>query len=236
MNFSETPDAVRSALSLVKHNGGLFKSAKQGEFLRKLFKRDFNDFQPTYAGITEEGDFFSWTGYVTWSEYGGRSNKQYGWVFKYDEFGIVKQWKLKWKMESYIDQAGNSRFGGSYIDSKGSKLVFERSADVDTSELAAQYEAASVPAADEPTSEYVGNVGDKIEADLKVTHTFVTNSYYGSSLLIGMQDDEGNKFVWFSTAMPEVHKGDKVHIKGRIKNHGEFRGSKQTTLTRCKIT
>jgi hypothetical protein len=227
MNFSETPDVVRSALSLVKHNDGLFKSAKQGEFLRKTFKLDFNDFQPTYAGITEEGDFFSWTGYVSWADYGARSTRPYGWVFKYDEFGIVKQWKLKWK--------GDMRSGTS-IDAKGTKLVFERSADVDTSELAAQYEAASVPAVDEPTSEYVGNVGDKIEADLEVTHTFVTNSYYGSSLLIGMQDDKGNKFVWFSTAMPEVHKGDKVHIKGRIKDHGEFRGSKQTTLTRCKLS
>ena len=35
--------------------------------------------------------------------------------------------------------------------------------------------------------------------------------------------------------MSDVNTGDKVILKGTIKEHNEYRGYKQTVLTRCKV-
>ena len=35
--------------------------------------------------------------------------------------------------------------------------------------------------------------------------------------------------------MSDINTGDKVVLKGMIKEHNEYKGCKQTVLTRCKI-
>ena len=79
--------------------------------------------------------------------------------------------------------------------------------------------------------------------------------------LYSMQDDQGNVFVWFSSSgqafletMTEeeaarnietkgyysktavnLKDGDKVTLKGTVKRHEEYKGIKQTALSRCKV-
>jgi hypothetical protein len=235
--FEEMPDVLRSVHSLVKNNNGLFRSAKQGAFLTKTFERDYGYLLPAYAGIEEEGKFASWTGWMRWADYGRRSTRQFGWIFKYDEFGIVKMWKLKWKEVFSYDNSMNYRSTGQMVlDPKGIKAIFERPADADLSILKAEMEKASEVSPVDASSEYVGNIGDKFEGEVEVTNVFVSNAgYYGPSMIIGMKDEAGNKLVWFSSSMPDVERGDKMHIKGTIKKHEEYRGVRQTALTRCKV-
>ena len=58
-------------------------------------------------------------------------------------------------------------------------------------------------------------------------------------------DADGNKFVWKTSAgfplqdQPDgtqtvVHEGDTITIRGTVKAHGEYKGEKQTELTRVK--
>ena len=107
-------------------------------------------------------------------------------------------------------------------------------------------------------SEYVGNIGDKIEMSV----TFWKMSSYKVQAFGGFYDrDEpkmqtkyiysfidasGNCLIWNTTASLEyqdakdhwnqIETGSRVKIKGTIKNHSEYKGIKQTELQRCKVT
>jgi len=85
-------------------------------------------------------------------------------------------------------------------------------------------------------SNYVGTIGEKITADVEVLAAKYVSSYYGSSLLVRMVDDVGNTFTTFYSGYKfEPKVGDKFTIKGTVKAHKEFKGWKNTMLTRVKM-
>jgi hypothetical protein len=63
-------------------------------------------------------------------------------------------------------------------------------------------------------------------------------------------DADGNVFVWKTTGSVgedrtdnigrdyfyKPENGESVKVSGTIKEHNEYRGEKQTVLTRCKVT
>ena len=87
------------------------------------------------------------------------------------------------------------------------------------------------------TGEYVGTVGSKIKVTVTVTNVFENALYlYGHSRYTYkhiMKSDDGNVFVWnTSTACYNV--GHTMTLVGTVKAHEEYRGVRQTILTRCK--
>ena len=84
---------------------------------------------------------------------------------------------------------------------------------------------------------FVGNVSDMIEARVTVTNNFVFESRYGLSYIHILKDVEtGNIYTW-TTSTKCVTASDTVYnIKGRVKDHREYNGVKQTVLTRVKFT
>lgn len=90
-------------------------------------------------------------------------------------------------------------------------------------------------------SEWIGEIGERIDVDLTLSHVaqWEQNKYcgYGTELvsLYTFKDAEGNAFVWKTTNWIEAEEGAKVHVRGTIKDHSEYKGTKQTVLTRCKI-
>lgn len=89
-------------------------------------------------------------------------------------------------------------------------------------------------------SEYVGEVGQKIslEVTLKRIFTFETHfTYMGETAYIyKFADANGNTITWKTAKFFEIEEGWSGKISGTIKEHSEYRGDKQTVLTRCKIT
>lgn len=110
-------------------------------------------------------------------------------------------------------------------------------------------------------SEYVGTIGGKVDAEVKLVNIFEYTdykfSYYGTTHYIyTMVDGKGNVYVWKSTAIMAVvmkddslkdrcfirkgdsyfiRKGDVIHLRASVKEHSEYKGTKQTVLTRCKV-
>ena len=88
-------------------------------------------------------------------------------------------------------------------------------------------------------SEYVGNVGDKVEKVLtfKQEFTFETHfTYYGElNFIYKFADENGNTFTWKTGKSLDLEEGKEYTVKGTIKEHSEYKGDKQTVLTRCKI-
>lgn len=82
-------------------------------------------------------------------------------------------------------------------------------------------------------NEFYGNVGDKITIKVKLVKA-VSSQF---SVRHEFQDDEGHFFTWFSSLKDyREHLGKTVEVKATIKAHNEFRGMKQTLLTRAKIS
>lgn len=85
---------------------------------------------------------------------------------------------------------------------------------------------------DKSTSEFIGELGDRIEKELTVTKAIKLDGYYGPSTLHNMVDAEGNVYVW-TTAAKSWEEGSVHKVRGTIKDHRTYKNVKQNILTRC---
>lgn len=84
-------------------------------------------------------------------------------------------------------------------------------------------------------SEYIGNVGEKLSPVSVVCELArSTSSAWGDGILYKFRDTRGNVFSWFASASKEINVGDLLMITGSIKAHKEYKGAKETQLTRVK--
>lgn len=88
---------------------------------------------------------------------------------------------------------------------------------------------------DETKSTFVGAIGERITAEIKLKQKQVVSGPYGYSYLYTMEDKNENVYIWFSSSLRELEENQSYKITGTIKDHKKFRGVKQTVLTRCRI-
>lgn len=86
-----------------------------------------------------------------------------------------------------------------------------------------------------PDVEYFGNVGDKIQLSLKLVKVGGYETQFGYTSVYTFEDSENHQFVWKTGCGIDADKGSMVTIKGSVKAHSEYKGIKQTELTRCKV-
>lgn len=96
-----------------------------------------------------------------------------------------------------------------------------------------------------PHTEYYGNVGDKILLELTYDSRYSFDSRWGTQFIHKFKDAEGHIFVWNTGNCLErlgadgvwryVELSDKLTLKGSIKDHREYKGEKETVITRCRI-
>ena len=83
-------------------------------------------------------------------------------------------------------------------------------------------------------SSYVGEVGERITADIsgfRVLTSWYTQ--FGDMMLYKFTDPDGNVLIWKTgNYVDDTYKT----ITGTVKEHSEFNGVKQTVLTRCKVS
>jgi hypothetical protein len=85
-------------------------------------------------------------------------------------------------------------------------------------------------------NEYVGAVGDKIEANIMVTRIHHFESAYGMVHMHQMLDDQGRTLIWYAnTDKAGMSPQKRYKIKGTIKKQDEYNNWKQTHLTRVKV-
>ena len=101
----------------------------------------------------------------------------------------------------------------------------------DSNKIAAAVERAIYG---DPTSEFVGKIGDKYEDILTVIKAIPVEGQYGLSTIHVFKDDIDNVFSW-TTAAKTLTVNKTYYIKGSIKDHKQYRGVNQTVLTRCKV-
>lgn len=97
-------------------------------------------------------------------------------------------------------------------------------------------EKAAQRAKEGEASNYVGAVGERTKLTFN-THGEIVTSFdtaYGTTFVNKITDQNGNIFIWMSSTAFDT---DRIitSITATIKEHSEYRGTKQTQLTRCKV-
>lgn len=88
-------------------------------------------------------------------------------------------------------------------------------------------------AAERNSSEYVGEVGQRITVQLSKMKLLTSwETMYGYTYLYKFIDTDGNVLMWFASRTI----ADCEAIKATVKDHTERDGVKQTIITRCKAT
>ncbi len=95
--------------------------------------------------------------------------------------------------------------------------------------------------AEKAVSQYVGEIGQKIEWDV----TYLGSPYFTIRNPFGMEetryihtfrDENGNKIVWMTgCGKGNMEEGAKVTIKATVKDHREYKDEKQTMVIRLKV-
>lgn len=110
-------------------------------------------------------------------------------------------------------------------------------------------EAEQNKLAEAANSEFIGTVGHRITVDIATVKLLnIYDGYYGSTRRYQIIDVHGNVLmwdasnsIWDTVCVEDSPNGDVVEglplqLIGTIKKHDEFRGIKQTWLTRCRVT
>lgn len=100
---------------------------------------------------------------------------------------------------------------------------------------AQQAERAAAFAEIAAKSNYVGEVGQKIEWTLTVEKVISFEGFYGLQFVYLMRDADGNRITTKTNRDGLMEQGSTVTVKGTIKAHEEYKGEKQTILTRVKV-
>ena len=86
-------------------------------------------------------------------------------------------------------------------------------------------------------SDWVGEIGDSVYLPAA---TFIRKAgcygAYGWTNIYTFKDNNNNVITWFTSVNLNFEINDKVNIKGKVKKKDEYKGVKNTVLTRCKIT
>ncbi len=83
-----------------------------------------------------------------------------------------------------------------------------------------------------PVSNHVGTVGKREEFTIRVLRSVPIESEYGSSYLYIMEDEAGNRLTWFSSTGNLEASEDFIKVRATVKGHDDYKGQKQTKLTR----
>lgn len=86
---------------------------------------------------------------------------------------------------------------------------------------------------EESDTEFVGSIGDKVEVYATVDKAIALDGYYGPSTMHIMHGDDGNCYVW-TTSARSWEEGSEHHIIGTIKDHKTYKRVRQNVLTRCR--
>lgn len=247
-------DVARSLYSLMKHNNGLFKSEKQGHFLRNhmqpttddSFDDNVGDGYLKAAGVNvdrnKHSHVFNHVQHLNFNPYSvtdgaraGRGARTAHSVFLVDKHGVVAHHKL-------------GRTGGEY-DPKKTVKAWERPADAvsDTSGKEHHYHADDEP---HMVSKHLGKVGEKTSRDVTVErlHNLGPSKFGGGygrpgpdQYMTVMKTDEGHILHHYGTppaSLKGFRTGDnwKGTVSGEVKKHHVDRNNNNVTiLTRPKF-
>lgn len=84
-------------------------------------------------------------------------------------------------------------------------------------------------------SNWVGEVGDKIQIAIEIDSVRTLEGLYGYTYLYRLIDVDGNVFTWFASKDALRGLTGRIALKATVKRLDEYKGVKQTVITRAKV-
>jgi len=84
-------------------------------------------------------------------------------------------------------------------------------------------------------SQHVGTLKVRQEFTVQVLDVRLIETMYGDSHLHRMVDEAGNLIIWFASTTNDMEVGHTYRVKATPKKHDEYKGTKQTTVTRVAV-
>lgn len=85
-------------------------------------------------------------------------------------------------------------------------------------------------------SQYVGTLEKRMKfTGLTLARVANFETQYGVTTVYSFFDPTGNVLVWKSSRNAHLEQGKTYDVTGRVEKHAEYKGEKQTYLSRCKI-
>lgn len=224
---------ARQLSSLVKYNNGVFKSFKQAQFLlsnRGPFDwRDDAENMRKYFNIElKPGERATGVdGTAQWSEHGGRGNRPVTWFYVFDEYGVVRKYKL-----GYV---GDMR-SGTHPDPSKTKLEWSRPTNVDISHLKQQQQEIKQRAA-ESKSTHVGQPKDRLTFDATIKKVVDRGmNDYGDYVYMNILEDENGNLFFYTGGKELGDEGKKITITATVKKHITTKmGEPATVINRPRV-
>jgi len=90
-------------------------------------------------------------------------------------------------------------------------------------------------AEDETPSEWVGTIGEKYLDTVTLVRKGWCDTRFGGSNIYTFKDAAGNEIVWFTSTRLDKEVNDTFKIRATVKAHNEYKGKKNTVVTRAKV-
>ncbi len=86
-------------------------------------------------------------------------------------------------------------------------------------------------------SQHIGNIKERITFRGRIKLVYSSPSAFGLRVMYIFVDESGNELKWSTTSPDHIdyEKDSKWVVTGTVKEHDEYRGVKQTIITRCKM-
>lgn len=86
---------------------------------------------------------------------------------------------------------------------------------------------------DNSPSQYLGNIGDRIELEVEIISIEKVETAYGVKAKYTLCDEKGNMLEWFTGVRKDWFRGNKKNLRGTVKELKRKYGINTTVLTRC---
>jgi len=86
-------------------------------------------------------------------------------------------------------------------------------------------------------NEWLGTKKDRLRgiiATIKMVRTTPSSFDDGMTTIVTLVTGEGNTLVWFATNYPDAEVGDVWKFDGTVRDHNEWKGTRQTVVNRVK--
>lgn len=83
---------------------------------------------------------------------------------------------------------------------------------------------------------FFAEVGEKVNTSATLIKKGGFDGAYGYTNIYTFLSEDKHVLMWFSTKDIDVEIGQIVNIRGTVKGHKEYNGTKQTVITRCKVS
>lgn len=85
-------------------------------------------------------------------------------------------------------------------------------------------------------SNYVGVVGEKLNTNVTFANVVHFENEYGLVSMYFFADEDNNQIVWKTSSSKDMEIGDTFTMVAKVKEHKEYKGTKQTVVLRPKFT